>query len=80
MSAPRRRFLALAFLPLAGAAADEPPPPPAMPLEMFEFLAEEPAGVDGMEEALMSQEIDRAMASVKVKAPRKPTEGDDDES
>lgn len=79
MSAARRGCLALAVLPLAAATAGEPAPPPRVPLEMLEFLAEEPAGAEGMEDALMSRELDRAMGSIEPRASRKPKEGDGDE-
>ncbi len=63
----RRIVAALSLVPLA-ALAESPPP---VALEFLEFLAEEPAGVDGMEEALMSREIDRVLAQARTgrKAP-----------
>jgi hypothetical protein len=71
----RSLLLALSVLPLA-ALAEEPTPVPA---EFLEFLAEEPAGMDGLEEALMSREIERALAEAGARAARKAPEGDDDE-
>jgi hypothetical protein len=71
----RGLLLALSALPLA-AVAEEPAPVPA---ELLEFLAEEPEGTDGLEEALMSREIERALAEAGARAARKAPEGDDDE-
>jgi hypothetical protein len=71
----RRALLALSFLPLAALAEERAPLPP----EFLEFLAEEPAGTDGLEEALMSREFERALAEARAKAAREPREGDDDE-
>ncbi|MCU0977055.1 MAG: hypothetical protein MUC71_12220 [Steroidobacteraceae bacterium] len=70
-----RVLFALSFLPLAALAEERPPVPP----EFLEFLAEEPADTEGLEEALMSREVERALADAKVQPPRKPREGDDDE-
>jgi hypothetical protein len=69
----RPLLVALSVLPLA-AQAEEPAP---LTPEFLEFLAEEPAAGDGMEEALMSREIERALAT--ARAARKAQEGDDDE-
>jgi hypothetical protein len=69
----RRLLLALVALPMPAMAAEPAP----LPAELLEFLAEEPADVDGLEEALMSREIDRALAQARTA--RKAPEGDDDE-
>jgi hypothetical protein len=71
----RRVLMALSVLPLAAFAEERAPVPP----EFLEFLAEEPAGTDGLEEALMSREIERALAAARAKPARKPREGEDDE-
>jgi hypothetical protein len=71
----RRVLMALSVLPLAALAAERAPVPP----EFLEFLAEEPADTGGLEEALMSREIERVLAEARSKPARKPREGDDDE-
>lgn len=70
-----RVLAALTVLPFAAFAEERAPLPP----EFLEFLAEEPAGTDGVEEALMSREIERALAEARAKPVSKPREGEDDE-
>ena len=71
----RRVLMALSVLPFAALAEERAPVPP----DFLEFLAEEPAGSEGLEEVLMSREIERALAEARSKPPRKPPEGADDE-
>lgn len=68
-----RFLLALSVLPLAVVAEE----PVSLTPEFLEFLAEEPAGGEGLEEALMSREVERALAE--ARAASKAPEGDDDE-